>query len=242
MMRRIAIACFAMFLAGMAAPARADLVIYAQDNSLVPSGGYSYLNIYLAGSDSFDNYTVTLSITAKMGTLGTLVFAPNGSAPDPNNAFSSQQPYNYLSAGDYIFSGDSTDGIAGVNGGAPSPSGTSMTITDESLSGSEYTPMSDSPPTMADPGTLLASVLIYAITTNPGDQYQVGLVSASFTNMGSPVGSPTLGSTTGFTGLLGVTNSSVPEPASIVSGMTALVILVGFEGGRRLRRSRRVST
>lgn len=75
MMRRIAIGCFALLLAGMAAPARAELVIYAQDTT-VNSGGYGYLNIYLAGepTDLFDTYQVTLSITPISPAVGTVVF------------------------------------------------------------------------------------------------------------------------------------------------------------------------
>ena len=232
MMRRVAIACLAMFLAAMAAPARAGLVLYAQDTTL-SSGGSGYLNIYLAGlpTDTFDTYSVTLSITPKAGTTGTVIFAPNGSAPDPANAAMGQQPYNYLFAASYIFSGDTLNGIAGVNGGIPAL--TSMSITDSSLSGSEYAAFSSNAPTLANPGTLLASLLIDAVTTNPGDQYSVGLVSASFTSNTAPVGAPTLGSTANFSGLIAI--SSVPEPASIVSSMTALLILAGLKVVRRRR-------
>ncbi len=79
MMRRVAIGYLALLLAVMAAPARAELVIYAQETTVNP-GGYGYLNVYLAGAptDQFDNYQVTLSITRMGGAAGTVVFAPNG--------------------------------------------------------------------------------------------------------------------------------------------------------------------
>lgn len=252
MMRRIAIGCLAVLLAGMAAPARAELVIYAQDTT-VNSGGYGYLNIYLAGepTDLFDTYQVTLSITPMSPAVGTVVFAPVGAAPNPTNAASGEQPFSYLypsgsTASNYIFANDSLDSTAGVNGGLQ-PSGyasTYFTITDLSLSGSEYAPSSTGAPTLADPGTLLASLLIQAVSTSPLEQYSVNLVSNGsggigdtfFTNSGNSVGySPTLGSAPNFSGT--ITISSVPEPAPLVTGMTALLILASVHGVRRLRRS-----
>jgi hypothetical protein len=251
MTRRIAIVCLALVLAGISFEARAELVIYAQDTSL-NSGGYGLLNIYLSGTpvDAFDTYQVTLSITPNPGSSGTVIFAPNGAAPDPANAASGEQPYNYLAASNYLFSGDSLDGIAGVNGGGY-PSGyayTYFSVTDMSLSGSEYESSSDNPPTSSSPGTLLASVLVYAESTNPGDTYSVNLVynnsggygDTFFTNNGTDVSySPSLGSSSGFTGTISI--SSVPEPASVVSGLTGLVLIAGFRRVRRISRSRRAS-
>ena len=54
--------------------------------------------------------------------------------------------------------------------------------------------------------------------------------------------SQTLGSTPNFTGTISISPASVPEPGSIVSGMTALLILVGLSGVRRPRQSGNAST
>ena len=151
MMRRVAIGFLAMSLAGIAGQARAGLVIYVQDTP-VNSGGYADLNVYLAGAptDQFDTYQVTLSITPIGGATGTVVFAPNGAAPNPSNAASGEQPYSYLfppgsTASNYIFPNDSLDSAAGVNGGnyPVGYNSTYFTITDSSLSGSEYAPSSN---------------------------------------------------------------------------------------------------
>jgi hypothetical protein len=243
-----------MLLATMAAPARAGLVIYAQDTT-VSSGGNGYLNIYLAGapSDQFDTYQVTLSITPIGSAAGIVDFAPNGLAPDPANAASGEQPYNYLlppgsAAPNYIFGNDSLASSLGINAGQqPSGSASSFfAILDLSLSRSEHAPSSDSPPTLATPGTLLASLLIQTVATSPGDQYSVNLVfnnsggngDTFFTNSGSDVAyQSTLGTAPGFSGT--ITIASVPEPAAIVSGMTALVLVAGFQLVRRSGRLRR---
>lgn len=82
-----------------------------------------------------------------------------GAAPDPTNAASGEQPFSSLypsgsTASNYIFANDSLDSTVGVNGGLQ-PSGyasTYFTITELSLSGSEYAPSSTGAPTLADPG------------------------------------------------------------------------------------------
>jgi hypothetical protein len=114
----------------------------------------------------------------------------------------------------------------------------------------EHAPSSDGAPTLANPGTLLASLLIQAVSTNPLEQYSVSLVSNGsggvgdtfFTNGGASVGySASLGVAPNFSGTISV--SSVPEPASIVTGLTAMVLLAGFRGfRRRIRRPGRLST
>jgi hypothetical protein len=249
MMRRIAISCLAVLLAALAAPAKANLVIYVQDTS-IEQGQYGLMNIYLGSTnpaaDAFDTYTVGLQITPVINTGGTLLFAANNpSGPSPGNEALGLQPYNYLFAGNYIFSGDSTDGIAGVNGGnpptgAPTP-GPQFFITDQSLSGSEYVPPGNTP----GPGgttVLLASLLLDSLSTNVGETYAVSVVASfpsgpttSFTNNGSPVNSSQDTGQTGFSGTITINPASVPEPASIVSGMTAVLLLAGWHLARRLR-------
>ncbi len=246
MMRRIAIGCLAMFLSSLVAPAQAGLVVYVQDTS-IQSGQYGLMNIYLGSTnpatDAFDTYTVNLQITPVINTGGSLYFAANGSAPSPGNEALGLQPYNYLSAGNYIFSGDSTDGIAGVNGGspptgAPSP-GPTFIINDGSLSGSEYVPPGNTPGTWV----LLASLLLDGLSTNTGETYAVSVVTSfpsgpttAFTNNGTPVNDSQDTSLAGFSGTITIGTASVPEPASIISGMAACLILAGVHGARRVRR------
>ena len=93
---RIAITCLAVLLAGLAAPAHADLVIEIADTP-VPSGGYNTLNIYLqsttgSSADAIDSYALQLTITG----------------PNELN-FTAAGGTGYLSDPNYIFSGDSYD-------------------------------------------------------------------------------------------------------------------------------------
>ena len=89
--------------------------------------------------------------------------------------------------------------------------------------------------------TLLASLQIYAEATNPTEVYTVQVANASFTNLlGSTSPSSTVSSTPPYSGTITVVAASaVPEPASMVSGMTALVVLAGISQVYRLRQSER---
>lgn len=259
-MRRLTIGFLAVLLTGIASPARAELVIYAQDTTLTP-GGSGYLNVYLSGAptDLFDTYQVTLTI----GGGGAVTFAPadlTATYPLPNAAADGYQPFNYLyppdwtsanptTAPNYIFANASLDSAAQAFGGMNSAGygANYFTISDDSLT-SPQAPMSDAAPTLAtaSASTLLASLLIQATPGYTG-QFSVGL---SFTP-GTPMGpadtyfqvggsnltdvSQTLGSSANFTGTISI--SSVPEPGSIVTGMTALLILAGFGRTRLARRS-----
>ena len=94
MLNRIAITCLALLLAGIVAPAQADLVVEIADTT-VPSGGYSTLNIYLqsttgTSADAIDAYSLQMTITGP----NVLNFTGGGG-------------YAYLSDSNYIFSGDS---------------------------------------------------------------------------------------------------------------------------------------
>jgi hypothetical protein len=241
MIKRVAIGCLAVLFAGLDVSARADVVIYVQDTT-IDQGGYGLLNVYVGGTapSAFDTYNVTLSITPIGGASGTVVFAPNGSGPDPNNAASGTQPYNYLypagsTSANYIFPNDSLNSTIGVNGGGPvlgEPS-TYFAITDGSLSGNEYTPnaTSDTPALPIPPTTLLASLLVEAVSTNVLEQYQVSVVldssSTYFTNTGRAVGPVSQDtSTANYSGTVAIGASSVPEPSSIISGLIGLVTMI----------------
>jgi hypothetical protein len=254
MLKRIAIGCLALLLSGIAAEVRADLAIYAQDTTL-KQGGYDLLNLYVTGlpADAVANYQVTLEITRNAGTSGTVAFAPNGVAPDPGNEALGEQPYNYLAASHYLFAGDSLNATAGVNGGNY-PTGfpsTYFAATDMTLSGAGYAPASDNPPTASSPGTLLASLLIHAVSANPGGSFSVQLVSNGtlgngdtfFMNAAGGLVSygSSFGSSPGFSHSITIGAATVPEPAAIVSGLTAMALVGGALGFRRIRRARRRS-
>ncbi len=91
--------------------------------------------------------------------------------------------------------------------------------------------------------TLLAEVQIYAMATTPGT-YTVTLDTGGntfFYDGGTQVGAAQ-GDATGYMGMITVLPASVPEPASIVPGMTAVLLFAGFQGfRRRIRRPRPVS-
>jgi hypothetical protein len=251
MKRRIGIACFALLVAGLTRPVRADLTIYVQDTN-VAQGGYALVNIYLAGqsTDTFNNYSVELDIAPKAGTTGTLVFAandPNG----PGSATSTEQPYSYLyptTAANYIFGingNDSVDSLSGSNGGNPvgaSP-GPYFSVGDQSLNSlvtpTTYAPLSNNPG-----DTLLASLRIWAESTAVNDQYSMTVnVGNSVFNTydpssgmyGNPL-TPSLDDATGYTGTITVVAAAVPEPSSIATGLTAVLLMAAWQGTRRLRR------
>ena len=120
-----------------------------------------------------------------------------------------------------------------------------------SLSGSQYAPASNNPPTTSSPGTLLASLLIQPGSTNPTGDISVNLVSNGtlgngdtfFMNAAGGLVSyaPSLGTSPGFSGAISVSANAVPEPATIISGLTAMVLVGGSVGIGRIRRSNRRS-
>ncbi len=256
-MKRIAIGGLAILLAGLTTPAQAELSIYVQDTN-VAVGGYALVNVYLTGlsTDTFNNYSVELDITPKAGTSGTLVFAANAS--DPSVATSTQQTYSYLypsTASNYIFNNDSIDAMGPSNGGSPvgSSPGPDFNVADQSFNSlftpTTYAPMGDSLSANPADNTLLASLKIWAESTSVNDQYQmtVNVANSIFNTydptanggMGGYVNPLTFGSgsTTGYSGTITVGGASVPEPSSIISGLTAVLLLAGWHGARRLRKS-----
>jgi hypothetical protein len=98
---------------------------------------------------------------------------------------------------------------------------------------------------------LLGSLLIHAVSTNPGGAFSVSLVSNGtlgngdtfFMNAAGSLVSyqSTLGTASGFGGSITIGTAVIPEPSAIASGMTALALVGGFLGFRRIRRSDRAS-
>ncbi len=103
----------------------------------------------------------------------------------------------------------------------------------------------------ANTPVLLAALMLDTTITSPGDSYSISLLPSSgngsmstssqtyFDVVNFNTGAET--SAVPFTstpGTVTIVASAVPEPASIISGLTALLILAGVHGVRRVRRSR----
>jgi hypothetical protein len=248
MRRRIEVGCLFLLIAGLATAARADLVISIQSTT-VAAGGTGVLDVYLTSTASSMNPDF-------INNLGFELQITNNGVDNTQLAFSATQSFGYLNSSSppYVFLGDSFDYKSGSAGGIVSPTGTVYPY--DTFTGSDST-FSGNPVSLSSGTTyLLASLTLTTATfasPNIGDSFTVSLVPSS--GSGSANGSPppttffdnfnfdTGGETsaTPFTSLPGtvmITGSAVPEPASIVSATIGIVILAGFHGVRRLRRSK----
>jgi len=234
MPRRTWIWCVAVLLPLFAAPARADFVI-SISSPTIPQGGTGTVDVSLtstAGSlspDLLNNYAFTLQITG------------------PHELqFSNPQGFAYLMSSQYVFAGNSADSPG--PGGTVPPLGT--VYAQDTFIGNDST-ASGNPVSLSSANTpvLLAALTLDATITNPGDSYSISLLPSSgdgkmssssqtffdvvdFLNTGAETSNVPFTSTPGT---VMITGSSVPEPASIISGLTAMLILAGIEGARRLR-------
>jgi hypothetical protein len=240
MPRREWILCLIVLFPLLTAPARADLTLFLQDTT-VAQGGYGEMNIWIGSNstqtDLFSNYSFELQITGP----NVLQFAPNPF--EPSDATPQTQNYNYLSASNYIFPGDSLNGGTDSNGGLlpGNQNGQQFIGFDQSFDAANYAPANNLPGY-----TLLASVVLYAYDTNVGDIYTVSVVPGTntFFNQIDPMTFQTIPGTdlndsastmTGYTGKVMIGAAAVPEPGSIVSGLAALGVGAVIYGARRLR-------
>jgi hypothetical protein len=236
MPRRLRIWCFGVLLALFAAPAQAGFVI-SIGSPTIPQGGTGTLDMFLTGNaspsspDLLNNYAFTLQITG------------------PNELqFSPSQSFDYLTSSQYVFAGDSTNQMTS------SPGGTVATTVygNDTFVGNDST-FSGNPVSLSSANTpvLLAALTLDATITSPGDSYTVSLIPASGNgsmsgssqtffdvfNFGTGVETSAVPFTS-TPGTVTISAATVPEPASIVSGLTALLILAGVHGVCRIRRSR----
>jgi hypothetical protein len=227
MLRRILLSVLA--LVGLAAPGRADLVIYLQDTT-VPQGGTGVLNIWLGSTnpaaDVFNNYSIQLQITGP----NLLEFAPNPVSPSTSTP--GTQTYSYLAAANYVFAGDSLFGSNDSNAGAlPAGQNNQQFIAfDQSLSLANHGPSGNTPGV-----TLLASLVLSAVSTNPGETYQVSVLQGANTffnqvdaNLSVIPGTDlvtTMGTATGYNGTMLITGAQVPEPTALVSAGIGVALL-----------------
>jgi hypothetical protein len=244
MRRRIEVGCLFLLIAGSATAARADLVV-SISSPTVAAGGTGVLDVYLSSTatttpDMINDYNFTLQITQNQP-AGQLEFASN----PPSNP---EQSYNYLNNSSYVFYRDSADWIAGV--ASPPPSGgtpfTNVTANDSFLGFDNTNDFASFTLSKSSPQILLAQLTLDASITSMGESFTVSLVPG--TGDGSEI--PFTNSTffgvvdsdfnkvsglafTSSSGTVTIGPAAVPEPSSIVCGLSAVAILACFQGKRR---------
>jgi hypothetical protein len=239
--------CLAFLLAGFAVPARAGSINISIVAAPVTQGGTGTVDVLLTNNsqspDLINNYGFQLQIT-------------NNGADNTQLAFSANQDFGYISNSSlnpaYLFLGDSSAAQP-----PPSPVGSpgQTVYPNDTFTGADST-FSGSPVSLSSGSTyLLASLTVTTLTgASPlvGDAFTISLVPTSgtgsmfdnpntyFDNVNFATGNEI--SPTPFTSTSGTVNivaAAVPEPSSIVTGLTALLILAGVHGVRHLRRSSR---
>jgi len=239
--------CLAFCLAGFAVPARAGLII-SIGNASVAQGGTGTVDVLLTSTassgtpDLINNYGFQLQIT-------------NNGVDNTQLAFSANQDFGYSNNSSlnpaYLFLGDS---FAAQPPPTPVGSPGQTVYPNDTFIGADST-FSDNPVSLSSGNTyLLASLTVTTVTgASPviGDAFTISLVPTSGTgslsantniyfvnfdfNSGTELSATSFTSTSGTVNIVGVV---VPEPASIISGLAALLILAGVHGVRRVRRSR----
>jgi hypothetical protein len=246
MPRRAWVLCLAFFLAGLAVPAQAELIISIGSTSVM-QGGTGTVDVTLTSTagplnpDLINGYAFQLQIT-------------NNGVDNTQLAFSANQDFGYISDTSltpaYVFLGDSSAAqppptAIGSAGPTVYPNDT-FTGTDSTFSGN--------PVGISSSDTYLLAILtVTTLTGAPpsiGDSFTISLVPTS--GSGSMSDNPNMYfdtfdfktgmeiSATSFTSTSGTVNimgAAVPEPASVVSGLTALLILGSLHGVRSLRPS-----
>jgi hypothetical protein len=239
MRQRTRIGCLVVLLIGSAVPAQADLIV-SIGSTTVAQGGTGSIDVYLSSTanpsspDMINDYTFTLQITPN--TVGNL-------------AFSSSQSFGYLNSGNYVFFGNSADYIAGLT--SPPPVGGILETTvyaNDTFLGFDNTNDFGSISLSSSSGqVLLATLTLDASITSAGESFTVSLVpptgngsssggaSTYFNVVDSSFNELSAVPFTSTPGTVMITPSAIPEPASIVSGLTAVLILAGFHHVRHRR-------
>jgi hypothetical protein len=254
MRRRIECFCLFLLIAASATAARAEIVV-SIDSTTVAAGGTGVLDVYISSTapsfhpDRFNDYAFTLQITPI--TAGELMFAPN-SPPPPGPV----QSYSYLNNPSYVFYGNSADWVAG-QAFPPAIGGTAFTSNtgylDDSFQGFDTTNDFHTVSLSSSSGeVLLAQLTLSAAITSSGEKFRVSLVPRFSRHGGSP-SSPTYFDTVNsdfhqihtvpyrsHSGIVTIGPSAVPEPSSIVYGLSAIAILACCQAQRRfkMRKSR----
>lgn len=217
-------------------PSRADLAL-TMNSPTITQGGTGTLDVFLTSNaspsapDLLNNLAFTLQI---MG---------------PNELqFSSSQSFAYLSNGQYVFAGDSTDQATASDGGSL----LTTVYKNDTFIGNDSTFSFDSISlSSANSPVLLAALTLDAAITAAGDSYTINLVPSGgngsmttnantffdvtdFNDTGLETSAVPFSSTSGTVTVSEVT--AVPEPASDVIALTTLLAGAGAIGARKLRR------
>jgi hypothetical protein len=222
------------------APARAGLVVSIASTS-VAAGGTGSVEVDIANngnaSVAINDYAIQLVIAPTNGTMTQLAF----SSPTSGQL-------GYLSDSNYIFVNDSFAALPPPFVGLPAQTiynDDTFTATDSTVSGNTIS--------IGVGQSYLLAVLPIATLTQldpqVGDSFSVSL------NPGSGTGSSGGGASTYFnvldsnnneissvsftsnSGMVTISAAAVPEPASIVSGLTGILIGAGIFAARRMRQS-----
>jgi hypothetical protein len=235
----------AILMSGFAGPAHAGLTISIGSAS-VAQGGTTTVDVLFSGtsSDLINNYGFQLQVT-------------NNGVDNTQLAFSSMQDNSYANNPtlnpSYLFLGDST---AVMNSFGPLTSPTTTAYPNDTITGSDSTFSGNLVSISSGQTFLLATLTLSTVTPAAplvGDSFTISLMpsfgdgsintnqNTYFDNFNFDTGSETTASPfTSTPGTITVMGSAVPEPASIIPGLTATMILAGAYGVHRSRRFRPV--
>lgn len=242
MRKGIVFGLLTLALAAWAVPVRAELVVTVNDASVAQGSTNGTVDVYLSsnnttGSDTFNTVGFQLVIT-------------NG--PNDSLTFNSTQNFDYLNASNYVFSGNSVDWASGQS--SPPPNGGSAGTTtygNDTFTGFDQTNDLSTVSLNSSSTPLLLASLTLTATGDVGDRYTISLVPSS----GNGSNDPSIGGNAntffdtqdssfnetahvGFIsnpGTITIVAASVPEPGSLVLGLSATAMLGGVGAVRRRR-------
>jgi hypothetical protein len=220
------------------APVRAGLVV-SVESSTVAAGGTSSVEVDITNngnsSVAINSYAIQLVIAPTNGTLTQLAFT------DPTS-----QQLGYLSDANYIFVNNSLAALPPPFVGAPTQTiynNDTFTATDSTADGNTvpigvgqtyllailpYTTLTQLDPQLGDS---------FSVSLNPssGSGSSSGGASTYFDVLDSNNNEISFAPFTSTSGTVTISPAAVPEPGSIVSGLTAILIGAGIFAARRIR-------
>ncbi len=228
MRRGIAVGLLLIAMAGWTSPSRADFVVSIGSTSIA-QGGTGTIDVFLTS-------TASSSAPDLLNNLGFQLQITGPSFLE----FSSSQNFSYLNASNYVFFGDSNDSVTSSPGGIVSTS----FYTNDTFSGIDTT-YSGNPISLNSSNTpvLLAVLTLDATNTNAGDSYTIGLVPPTgdgsintnsvtyFDNYSFNTGTETSAVPyTSTPGTVTIIAASIPEPSSIIMGLSGVALLAARSG------------
>ena len=237
--------CLALLLAVFAGPSRADITISIQNTS-VAQGGSGTIDVFLTSNasssspDMINFYAFQLQIS-------------NNGVDNTQLAFSSNQDFGYVSNSSlnpaYVFLGDST----AAQSSPPFIGAPNLTVyPNDTFFGGDSTNSGNPVSLSAGTTYLLASLTLTAVTNAApmvGDSFTISLIPSAgdgslntnpnnfFDNFNFGTGGETSATPyTSTSGTVTIVAAAVPEPSTMVMGLTGSLILIGAHGRRRKRR------